>query len=103
MALKKFKKIDFKDKDVSKFQDSVDEYLNQLNAVVLDGIILTDVLIGTTTTEISHKLGRNFQGWHLLDIHGDARVWRDTSSTADLTKFLPLKASASVTVSLWVF
>lgn len=103
MALKKFKKIDFKDKDVSRFQDSVDEYLNQLNGVVLDGIILNDVLVGTSSTDISHKLGRTFQGWHLLDIQGDARVWRDTASTSDLTKFLPLKASAAVTVSLWVF
>lgn len=103
MALKAFKKIDFKDKDSSRLQENIQSYLSQFNDVTLDGVVLTNVTVGTAITNIPHTLGREFQGWHLLDIQGDARVWRDTGSNSDSNKFLPLKASASVVVSLWVY
>lgn len=101
--LKAFKKIDFRDRSLFQFQENVAQYLGQLNGKLLGGNEVKDVVIGTSTTLVPHELTRAFQGWHLVDIQGDARVWRDTTSTADKTKFLPLKASASVTVSLWVF
>lgn len=101
--LKAFKRIDFKDRLLFQFQENVGQFLGQLNGKILGGNEVKDVVIGTSTTLVPHELARSYQGWHLLDIQGDARVWRDTTSTADNTKFLPLKASASVTVSLWVF
>lgn len=113
MALKDFKRVDIKERILAQFQENIHLYLNQLNNKVLGGTFLSQIknsegklvsiVIDTTTTLIPHGLSRQYQGWHLLDIQGDARVWRDTSSTSDGTKFLPLKASASVTVSLWVF
>lgn len=103
MALKDFKKVDFKDKNMTKFQENITEYFAQFNNVLLSGRIVSGIQIETSTTNVNHLLGRKFNGWHLLDIQGDARVWRDTTTSADLTKFLPLKASSIVTVSLWVF
>lgn len=111
MALKGFKTTDFKDKDLMKLQENISEYVGQLNPVILSGILLEktlgqtpiEITIGTTTTLVSHGLGRNYQGWQLLDLQGDARVWRDTSYPDNKDKFLPLIASASVKVKLWVF
>ena len=111
MALKSLKTTDFRDKDLMKLQENVSEYVGQLNSIVLGGILLEktigqapiEITIGTTTTLVAHGLSRKFQGWSLVDIQGDARVWRDVSYTDNLDKFLPLKASASVTVKLWVF
>lgn len=103
MSLKEFKKFNSKTQDLNEVQQNVFLFGAQFNKEVLDGILLTSVAIGTSTTSIPHKLRRKFQGWHLVDIQGDARVWRDATVTSDLDKFLPLKASASVTVNLWVF
>lgn len=102
MALKDLKRIKLDNRDTETLQENVREYLGQLNPIVLSGIIV-DATVGTSTTLINHGLARKFQGWHLLDVQGDARVWRDATSTADSKLFLPLRASASVNVKLWVF
>ena len=52
---------------------------------------------------IVHGLGRAVRGWHLVDIRGPAFVWRVADSDADLTLYLPLSCSHSVTVTLVVF
>lgn len=103
MALSKLKLIKSDDTELMGLQGNVREFINQLNEETLSGRILKDVVIGTSTTLVSHLLGRGYQGWHLLDIRGDSRVWRDATSTADNELFLPLVASSSVTVNLWVF
>lgn len=111
MALKEFKRIDSKDSVITKLQENIYAFLKQLNPITLNGLFLDktigvdpiDITIGTSTTLVSHGLGRAYQGWHLADLQGDARVWRDTTSTADETIYLPLRASTSVTVKLWVF
>lgn len=102
MALKDFKKISIPT-EVLKLQDNILEWLNQLNKTLLHGVILKDVTINTTSTDVSHGLQRSYQGWQILDLQGDARVWRDTSSASPKDKFLPLKASSQVIVSLWVY
>lgn len=103
MALEEFRRIQPQDEDLRKIQENLRLYFGQLNKTVLDGVILEDVSVGTSTTSVPHGLARKYQGWQILDIHGDARVWRDTTSTLDNTKYLPLKASSAVTVKLWVF
>jgi hypothetical protein len=102
-VFKGLKRIAVKDAALSQVQDNVTQFSQQFDKAILAGHLLTDVTIGTSSTSIPHGLARRYQGWHLVDIQGDARVWRDTASTADNTLFIPLKASASVTVSLWVF
>ena len=85
------------------FQRDVVEALKQLNLPILNGILVKDVALGTTTVRVSHTLNRVFNGYIIVKQNADARVWLDTSTSADPDKFLPLKASATVTVSLWVF
>lgn len=103
MALKDFQKFDSDDREIVKLQENVSKVFKQLNPAVFDGVYLGEFTISTSTTLVPHGLARKYQGWHLLDIQDDARVWRDSTSTADNTKFLPLRASANVVVRLWVF
>lgn len=115
--LKDLKDHNCDDFDLNRFQDYVKQYVQQLNATILDGNLIkqykqsgqmVNVVLGTTTVMVPHGLNREYQGWQLLDLNADARVWRD--STVDTTQkqnsktlYLPLKASAACTVVLWVF
>lgn len=104
MALKAFKKLELQDREQTKLQDNVAEFLNQLPKTLLDGVILENIALASASTAlVAHKLGRSFQGWIVLDQDGSAIVWRDSASTADNAKFLPLKTSAGVNVKLWVY
>lgn len=108
MALKEFKKIESSNSELTKIQENIKSFTSQLNKAVLSGLVIENVSIGTATTMVPHGLARDYQGWQLLDVQGDARVWRDATVDASLPqngkdKFLPLKASVAVTVKLWVF
>jgi hypothetical protein len=113
MSLKEMSKFKCESREVNDLQENAFGFGLQFNKIITDGILLTEtpnnagvmipITIGTATTSIPHNLRRRFQGWHLIDIQGDARVWRDATVTTNLDKYIPLKASASVVVSLWVF
>jgi hypothetical protein len=103
MALKDFKTLEFKERELSKFQDNVTEFSKQFNKILLDGVFLNDVVLSTTTNQIAHGLGRKYQGFIITNLNAGVMIWRDATVDTNQEKFLPLKASAAVTVSLWVF
>ena len=101
--IKDLKKTQLSTDELTRLQDNIAEFARQFVDPFFSGIIIPDVVIGTGLTNIAHGLARKYNGWQLVDIKGDARVWRDDSSAADKNKFISLRASASVTVSLRVF
>lgn len=111
MALKEFKRIELIDTKLNKFQENVSEFVSQINPILLSGNLLLktigdnpqEITIATTRTLVSHGLGRSYQGFIIVDRTGNATVWRDTTYTENKDKFIPLIASSSVTVKLWVF
>ena len=89
---------------VERNHDALERALRPVtDLAILDGVLISDQAITTAVTSVPHTLGRAYRGWIVVDKQGDARVWRSTASTADVTKFLALDCSANVTVSLWVF
>jgi hypothetical protein len=68
---------------------------------VLDYIILRDVDIATSDTDIPHKLGREWQGWFVISRTTATVPYEGTQS--DNTKFLTLKAGSAITVDLYIF
>jgi hypothetical protein len=74
-----------------------------LEVPILEGRLVTDISVGTTATDVAHKLGRPYRGWWVVDNDTAATIRRDASSTADNAVFLTLIASSAATVSLWVF
>lgn len=111
MALKQFKTLELKDRETTKLQENIGEFLDRLPKNLLDGVLLNktlgsnpqDIVIGTTRTLVSHGLGRDYQGFIITDQTGNANVWRDSSYNESKDKFIPLIASSVVTVKIWVF
>lgn len=59
--------------------------------------------IGTSPTNISHGLGRTWQGYIITRLRADARVYEAASQPLDATKRIALQASAAVTVDIYFF
>lgn len=83
----------------AKNQEMADE-LDEGRRPWLSTELLEDIDLTTTETKVKHKLGKKPRGWWVVDSDAAATVRR--SATAD-KDFLPLTASAAVTVSLLVF
>lgn len=111
MALKDFKRLDFSDANLNKIQENISLFIDQLDFNLLSGNLLEqtqgadpqDIVIGTSTTLVSHGLGRSYRGFMVVDQTGNATIWRDSTYTVNKDKFIPLIASSSVTVKLWVY
>lgn len=100
----RFRRINVKDNDLRLVQDSSEVVLTALiSKSILDGLIIKDVSLLTTTTSVDHKLGRELIGWIVISNSSDSRVWDEQASNQQKTKTLLLKASSATTVSLWVF
>jgi hypothetical protein len=100
--IKGFKRISQKDPELQAVINAMAEFARQLELnPLLDYIILKDVTIGTTATEITHKLGRAWRGWMVTSRTSSVVPYETTQS--DTTKFLTLIASSSTTVDLYIF
>ena len=76
----------------------IQEWVNQFKALFLTGQSY-DVIINTTDTVINHGLGITPNGWLILDKQANSTVWRVSWNDKQIT----LRASAQVTIKLWVF
>lgn len=85
--------------------DDVDRALDQLKsqlpkAAILDGHQIDDIELTTTTKAVPHKLGRLPRGYVVVRRNSGATFWEEDDANAIN---LYLQASASITVSLWVY
>lgn len=80
-------------------QRQVRTAVKQLDQPGTRRVTVANVQLGATTTKVPHQLGKVPVGWLVTDKNAQADIWRDTSisSTGD---YIPLKASATVTVTL---
>lgn len=69
---------------------------------LLAGHLVAGVELTTAGAAVQHGLGRPVVGWFVVGKDADARVW-SSGESPNPDKFLLLDASATVTVSLWVF
>lgn len=100
MAFRAFKKLAQKDFSTGKMQDNSEQFNNQFRAIpFLDGRLIEDVVVTTSTVSIEHKLGREPLGYIITKQNADARIWY--TSINEL--FLVLDSSATVTIDVWVF
>lgn len=80
-------------------QREIKTAVKQLDQPGTRRVTVTGVKLGTSTVRVPHQLGRVPVGWSISDKDAQADVWRD--STISMTgDFIPLKASATVTVTL---
>ena len=79
---------------------NLDEIFREIQSDFLYGVTLKDVTLSTSEASIAHKLGKQAQGWIIVDKNANENIW--SSSTKD-GKFLYLSASGAVTVTIYVW
>lgn len=74
-----------------------------LSNPLVNGRLITGQKLINGTTSVNHGLGRNIQGWFIVDLDTGLThmPYRTASVTPDVT--LNLVSNAACTVSLWVF
>lgn len=103
MTTRPFRKQGGGDEDSFRQQSNVENSFNGLrNSLILDGILIEDVFIGTTETLVSHKLSRPIRGYLICKNNVLTQI-ADTVGTYDKTLFIGLKAGTACTISLWIF
>lgn len=82
--------------DVAQFSASV------VASKIADNVVVENVIVGTSATNIAHGLGRPPIGWVIIDKNANATVWKPSASPQPST-LLTLQASTQVTISLLIF
>lgn len=98
--IRRVNRIAVKDGDLDKVQREVSSILNEVvTNPFLKGRAVT-ITVGTSDTPYLHGLGYIPAGYIVTGMDADARVWESAERTSTT---LTLRASASVTVDLWVY
>lgn len=91
------------DAELQQLQDNVYEVVRPWEGVpMLSGLLLQDVVLGATATDVPHGLGRRPVGWFIVRRNGTAIVY-EPSVSAIPDRFLKLQATATIVCTLWVF
>jgi hypothetical protein len=102
MALKSLRKQGGGTEETFRAQSNADSAFGDIGrSLILDGVLLENIAIGTANTQVEHKLGRAYRGY-IICKNG---TFCDIRSNSDANNklFLNLQATVSCTVSLWVF
>lgn len=100
MALNRFKKVNFADKMLTKFQSNLEQYLNQFKLVpFLSGKVI-EPTVSSTASQVNHGLGRTPQGF--IQLHADSSgILYSTASDNDTITLVV--SGATTTFKLWVY
>lgn len=99
MRLDAFKRLFFNDQVMSRFQDNVTTWTDQLSGCPFLRGVLIETLITSSDTIINHGLGKTPEGYLVLSQDANTPIWKITSNENAIT----LKASTNVNVKIWVF
>lgn len=98
------KQIQTSDDETRRLQESLTEALVRLQTSnpLLNGVFVEKV-IATTDTTVQHSLGYEPTGFLVVGRDADATVWKSSTANSRPQDRLILKATATVTVTLYVF
>ncbi len=92
--------IRVKDYELSRVQEGLITALNQVLPVqIIDGVLLENIEIGTSSTNVEHRLNRQPLGWIVVDKQGTGDIHR----TAWNSSVVELESSVAVIASIWIF
>ena len=105
MALRSFQRVDTTDPSIREMQYRLEETLRPVtSSSIVNGRLIEDVSLASgTTSKIAHKLGRSIIGWIVVGKNAAQHVYDENSGKSDLSTYLHLTASGTVTVNVWVF
>lgn len=103
-GIKDFKKVANTSEDTAKLQERLQEYLQPITKCpLIDGVLLTDLVLPAGTNTISHKLGRKLIGWIVVRNQANSVLWDGQNGNSLPEKTLIISCSAPTTIDLWVF
>jgi hypothetical protein len=93
------------DEVLERIQSNIDGAFQRLLQVfpIVNGRLIRDVPLSTTATGVAHGLGRSPAGWIVVGKDAAEDVFMSASDNIVAERTLPLTATGTVTVSLWVF
>lgn len=101
-GIKDFKRVVGANAEVAELQKRLLEFFVPIIAnPLLDGVLLTNVAVGTSPTKVEHKLQREIQGWIVVRNGANSVVWEPVRELTSI--YVTLQATADTTVDLWVF
>lgn len=99
-----FKKLQSADPDLNRVQQNLDTFFKSQSVTELNGgVIVEGKLIGTSDTFVQHGLGREPRGYLVIDKNANANIYTSATTNSRPKLELILRASASVTVDLYIF
>ncbi len=98
--IKDYSTLQFKDQSSNIVQDNVRKFFEQIkNCPLIDGVLLKDVYIPGSNTQIAHKLFRVPTGY-IVTKNSSFGVMKLISMDKD---YITLIASTASTVDIWIF
>ena len=90
---------------ITQLQDNIDLALTEIqNTGFQNGVfVVVPLVAGGVDNIVNHGLGRSVQGWTVVDKNANADVWQSTATNNFKDKQILLRASAAVTVKLYIF
>lgn len=97
----KFRKLATSNADLSRVQQNVEDVFKQiLTSPILDGVLIENVIVGTSATAISHTLERLPRGYIVVSADKAATIYRTTWTPTTVSL---VSSAATTTLSLWIF
>jgi hypothetical protein len=99
----KFEKVFFKDYDLSRFQSNVDKVFDKIKTFSITNGNIVSATINTTDTDVEHKLGREFQGWIVINKDGLGDIYQSQTVNSFKNVRIVLKSSVQVNADIYIF
>ena len=94
------------DYPLTRVQDKVEQFADTLQATgLLAGRLIENIVfVASTTQNVLHGLGRNYQGYIVVSVNAKAIIQVDDTKNSNKSQFLALQSyGTACTASLWVF
>lgn len=100
MSTKFFRKVYTGTQENQRLQANIEDAVSAtLKNPLLDGNLLKSVALVSGDNKIAHKLARKINGYVVVKKNSAATLY----DVADDESFLTINASASATISIWIF
>ena len=74
------------------------------NSIIIDGVIQRDLVIASgSDVKVNHGLDREPIGWFIVSKNANSNLYESSTSNSFRNRYLLLRSSATVTVSIWFF
>lgn len=93
------------DYNTQRLQDNISDAVRKIeNNIITNGVVVTGIAaVSGSDIQVNHGLNRIPVGFLTIDSNAQVTVWQSTTVNNFKTKMLLLRASATATISLYIF